>query len=102
MRIALVWLLLFELSATNLAVATDAHFADPATSSEVAASPGGDQPAALACQICLHGPALTLLPQLPSLSVRADRPPSPAHPTLSLHPAAIPDRIDEPPRPTDR
>ena len=102
MRIALVCLLLLMVSTTNFAVAADAHFADPATSSEIAAPPGSDDPAGLACQICLHGPALTLVPQIPSLPVRPDRPPSPAHATHGVHPAALPDRIDEPPRPTDR
>ena len=99
MRLALVWLLLLMVSTTNLAVAADGHLADPVSSSELAAPPGGDDPAGLACQICLHGPALTLWPQLPSLSLRRCRQPSPAHATRGHHSAALPDRIDEPPRP---
>ncbi|MCU0759572.1 MAG: hypothetical protein MUF07_10335 [Steroidobacteraceae bacterium] len=103
MRVVLTLLVLLALNATNLAVAADVH-ADPA---QVAAFGGvppavdaaGDDPSGSPCQICLHGPALTLLPQALALPPALQAaPPSVATP-CPTPPAAPPGRIDEPPRP---
>ena len=102
MRVALICLLLLAVSTTNLAVATDVHFANPVAANELSGTPGSDDPQAPVCQVCLHGPALTLLPQLPALPAHSDRPPSPVHPADHGHPAVLLDRIDEPPRSTAR
>jgi hypothetical protein len=103
MRVVLTLLVLLALNATNLAVAADVH-ADPAQPAGFAGQPlladaDGDDPSGSPCQICLHGPALTLLPQAVAFPPAFQPVPPAIAAPCPTPPAAPPGRIDEPPRP---
>lgn len=103
MRVVLTLLLLLALNATNFAVAADVH-ADPAQPAGIAGQPvpadaSGDEPAEPPCQICLHGPALTLLPQDVAVLPALQHAPPAVAAVCPTPPAAPPGRIDEPPKP---
>jgi len=102
MRIVLTLLLLLVLNATNLAVAADVH-PYPAQAVDLAGQSAssdadGGEPAQPPCQICLHGAALTLLPQGVSILPARHFALLPLAADCPTPPAAPPGRIDKPPR----